>query len=57
MELKLANGQDCCSTVFMPSASLGTMPDQHFTVGAIKLFFETQLVGGRHTEGQSHLCE
>ena len=33
------------------------MLDQPFTAGAIQAFFETSLVGGRHTAGQAHRCE
>ena len=57
-ELRLGNGQDCCSTVFMPSAFFfGAMLDQAFTAGTIQVFFATSLVGGRHTVGQGQRCE
>ena len=42
----------------MPSALFfGAMLEQPFTAGAIQAFFETWLVGGRHTAGQAHGCE
>ena len=42
----------------MPSALFfGAILDQPFTDGTIQAFFETSLVGGRHTAGQVHRCE